>query len=344
MKALVCEMCGSHDLIKKDGVYVCESCGTKYSTEEARKLLIEATVVVDDSKRVENYLELARQARKAGNNDSAEDYCNKAIESKGDCYEAWKIKAEAIGWQSTTNSTRLQEAVQYYIKAGEIAPSDEEKNELAESLSTLCLAIIDAQCKGYEQDCSLSNAKALLRTTTSVSKQCSLFESKTGVSAFGEKEKKKVAASLSGSAARAWNNTIAPRFRNRAEASVTAFFEDGMGTLYITKRAIKLDSGADKRNLTRYENMLDMSASLMSPIVPAEWKREVAAERDTWLPEIERLRTKFGKGGKVSRSEAPAAPKNYDKWLTGPRAILLIIAIVLAVAFASSFFYSCGRY
>lgn len=38
MKAMVCEMCGSKDFVKQDGLFVCQFCGCKYSTEEARKL------------------------------------------------------------------------------------------------------------------------------------------------------------------------------------------------------------------------------------------------------------------------------------------------------------------
>ena len=30
MKALVCEMCGSNDIVKKDGLFVCQFCGVKY--------------------------------------------------------------------------------------------------------------------------------------------------------------------------------------------------------------------------------------------------------------------------------------------------------------------------
>lgn len=37
MKQMVCEMCGGTDLIKKDGVFVCQTCGCKYSIEEAKK-------------------------------------------------------------------------------------------------------------------------------------------------------------------------------------------------------------------------------------------------------------------------------------------------------------------
>lgn len=37
MKKITCEMCGSADLLKQDGVFVCQNCGTMYSVEEAKK-------------------------------------------------------------------------------------------------------------------------------------------------------------------------------------------------------------------------------------------------------------------------------------------------------------------
>ena len=43
MKSIKCEMCESNDVIKTDGYYVCQSCGTKYSVEEAKKLLVDNT-------------------------------------------------------------------------------------------------------------------------------------------------------------------------------------------------------------------------------------------------------------------------------------------------------------
>ena len=49
MKAIQCEMCGSTEMVKKDGMFVCQSCGTKYSVEEAKKLMIEGTVDVSGS-------------------------------------------------------------------------------------------------------------------------------------------------------------------------------------------------------------------------------------------------------------------------------------------------------
>lgn len=53
MNAIKCELCGSNQLFKKDGFFQCEFCGTKYSLEEARKLIgtveIEGDVSVKDA-------------------------------------------------------------------------------------------------------------------------------------------------------------------------------------------------------------------------------------------------------------------------------------------------------
>ena len=50
MKQLTCEMCGSTELIKQDGFFVCQTCGCKYSVEEAKKMMIEGTVDVKINK------------------------------------------------------------------------------------------------------------------------------------------------------------------------------------------------------------------------------------------------------------------------------------------------------
>lgn len=53
MKQLTCEMCGGTDLIKQDGVFVCQSCGMKYSVEDAKKMMIEGTVEVAGTVKVD---------------------------------------------------------------------------------------------------------------------------------------------------------------------------------------------------------------------------------------------------------------------------------------------------
>ena len=72
MEALKCELCGSNEIIKKDGIYVCEHCGTKYTVEEAKKLL--GTVKIDNSERIENLYDVARRAIESSNYESAQKY------------------------------------------------------------------------------------------------------------------------------------------------------------------------------------------------------------------------------------------------------------------------------
>ena len=80
MKQLTCEMCGSTDLMKDGGVFVCQSCGCKYSVEEARKMMVEGTVdvtgtvKVDTSDELKNLYELARRAKIDNNSENAQKY------------------------------------------------------------------------------------------------------------------------------------------------------------------------------------------------------------------------------------------------------------------------------
>lgn len=82
MKKLICEMCGSADLIKEDGVFVCQCCGCKYSIEDAKRMMIDGvvdvrgTVEVDNSNFVKNYLTNARLAMKNENWNEVEKYYN----------------------------------------------------------------------------------------------------------------------------------------------------------------------------------------------------------------------------------------------------------------------------
>ena len=62
MDKLTCEMCGSTDLMKTDGVFVCQTCGTKYSVEEAKRMMVEGTVEASNMANIENLLKLANSA------------------------------------------------------------------------------------------------------------------------------------------------------------------------------------------------------------------------------------------------------------------------------------------
>lgn len=86
MRAMVCEMCGSQDLVKQDGMFVCQNCGTKYSVEEARKML--GTVKVDKTEETEKLLVLARRAREDNNSENAEKYYGLVLQEDPNNWEA----------------------------------------------------------------------------------------------------------------------------------------------------------------------------------------------------------------------------------------------------------------
>lgn len=100
MKALVCEMCGSQDLVKTDSMFVCQNCGTKYTVEEAKKMMVEGTVQIDNSAFIEKYLANARRARTKGDWAEVEKYYNLVEQNAPENIEA--IFYSAYGKLRTT--------------------------------------------------------------------------------------------------------------------------------------------------------------------------------------------------------------------------------------------------
>lgn len=95
MKALQCEMCGSQDIIKQDGYFVCQYCGTKYSVEEAKKMMIEgtvdvsgSTVKVDISEELSNLYQIARRAKDDNNGENAAKYYDMILVKDPSSWEA----------------------------------------------------------------------------------------------------------------------------------------------------------------------------------------------------------------------------------------------------------------
>lgn len=88
MKQLTCEMCGGTDLMKQDGIFVCQSCGMKYSAEDAKKLIIEGTVKIDNSKKLDDLYKLARQAKASNDSENAANYYGMIKQEDPDSWEA----------------------------------------------------------------------------------------------------------------------------------------------------------------------------------------------------------------------------------------------------------------
>ena len=95
MKALTCEMCGSTNLIKKDGVFVCQSCGTQYYVEEDKKMMVEGTVDVKGTVKVdtsddelENLYLIAHRVKDSGDNEIAAKFYGMILDKDPQSWEA----------------------------------------------------------------------------------------------------------------------------------------------------------------------------------------------------------------------------------------------------------------
>lgn len=179
MKALQCEMCGSQDLVKDGGVFVCQSCGTKYTVEEAKKMMVEGTVdvkgtvKVDKSQDAKNLVQLARDAIDSANGEEAYSYANRALETDPSNAEAWFVKMKAAGLIATLGDMKVLDVINAGKKAIDYSNKELEKDVYSFYL-TKCLNDLQffmGQLEDtatmeelYEANCQLSPFNASQKT------------------------------------------------------------------------------------------------------------------------------------------------------------------------------------
>lgn len=88
MKAIKCEMCNSSDIVKDGDYYICQSCGTKYTAETAKKLMIEGVINIDHSQEIDNLYILARRAKATNEHSKAKKYYDLILEKDPQSWEA----------------------------------------------------------------------------------------------------------------------------------------------------------------------------------------------------------------------------------------------------------------
>lgn len=120
MQAIKCELCGSNQLIKKDGYYQCEYCGTKYTPEEAKKMIVSGNVEITKGKaEKERFFNNANTYLKIGEYGNAVNaFCQLASYFPDDYRGWWGIFFTPIeeylntGTFSGTNNQCLKNALQ----------------------------------------------------------------------------------------------------------------------------------------------------------------------------------------------------------------------------------------
>lgn len=274
MKQMVCEMCGGTDLIKQDGVFVCQTCGTKYSIEEAKKMMIEgnvdvsgSTVKVDDTGKIDNYLMMAQNAYDSSNQKEAENYCNKIIEIDPNNYKAWLLKGKAAGWQSTLGNLRIEEAVAAFNKALDNAPEDaleDVKKEAGKETINLCTALMRLCCDNFEKYPSEENEKDIKQFVLLAQLHALILVSRCGQDLEGFKSE--VADMINISCVSAWENVVYKDYHEDTHPSKydwERFITRCFSLISLTQTAIDLSDNDDQADVQRYKNMIIYTDNLI---------------------------------------------------------------------------------
>lgn len=287
MNQLTCEMCGSTDLLKSDGVFTCQNCGCKYSVEEAKKMMVEGvvqvegTVKVDNTAQIENYLAMAQKAHDSDNEAEAESYANKVLEIDPNNWEALFIKGLAAGWQSNSRNNRISEAYDYFSQAIQNCDSDDSemlKENVADSALKLAIAAIRLHYKNYASFPSKGNAVDVMSESTaslariiSLASQCDI-----AVSEF----KANAATLINNAAVSGWkkiwddyttgkplqpldkkgkapyHSTDRSLYAQPSKYEWNQFTERADACLELLQYTITLNSSNNKDNAIRYESLI----------------------------------------------------------------------------------------
>lgn len=125
MKQLKCEMCGGTDLIKQDGVFVCQSCGVKYSVEEAKRMMVEISgnITIDNPIEVkgiaksDTMLENAMNTFNQGSYAEAYRLFTDVLNMEPNNPKACFYRGLSAAYQSSVASPRYEEAANATVTA-----------------------------------------------------------------------------------------------------------------------------------------------------------------------------------------------------------------------------------
>ena len=160
MRQLTCEMCGGTDLVKDGGVFICQTCGCKYTVEEAKKMMIEGTVdvqgtvKVDNSAFVEKYLANARRAKEKEDWEETEKYYNMVEQNDPDNIEAIFYSAYGKAKTSLTDGDIYKRAATFKVLKNCISVVDdhykvERREENKQAIMTMSIDLGKMVCSNF---------------------------------------------------------------------------------------------------------------------------------------------------------------------------------------------------
>ncbi len=158
MKSIRCELCGSNEFVKDGDEYQCLYCHTRYSTEDAKKMMIEGTVDVqgtvklDNSSFVQKYLENARRAYNKEDWEEVEKYYNMVEQNSPNNIEAIFFSSYGRVMLALYDDQYFKREQKIKVLRNSISVidenyeiSDENKDDVIKKISTALLKMYKSQ-------------------------------------------------------------------------------------------------------------------------------------------------------------------------------------------------------
>ena len=159
MKKMVCEICQNQNFKKVEDQFICQGCGTSYSAEAAKALLIE----VEDShnndsqsnesqnSEIANLYELARRAYKGSNYSLAEKHYSELMlkcpkDWEANFYQTYCDSMECKILEIGIKATRIEKAA---LTSLELAKEHVKKEELSKVANEILVACLGKAISGF---------------------------------------------------------------------------------------------------------------------------------------------------------------------------------------------------
>ena len=271
MKKIVCELCEGTEFTKDGGMFVCNGCGTKYTAEEAKGMMKEvegdapAPVVGTpagnpNQQQLENILMLASSAYEADNKSEAENYCNQAIVLDAMCYRAWLLKGKAVGWQSTIDNLRIEEAAHSFCKAIDFAPEEEKdtiKDQSVEELRRLGIALISLRKNRFSGDPSTAELNGFTSDRKTVLGALMILRQHGNVVGIPDGYNEEIATLMNEAgvaalnmARKAWNGVDHP-----SDKDLSTFIDWCSNIEDLFRQSIDVSDEDEESDIVRYKNL-----------------------------------------------------------------------------------------
>lgn len=299
MGALICDVCGGKLVMGSAGMAICESCGLQHSVDRVKEKVqeIKGTVQVDNSHLIENYLEIAENARNSGNNKETESYCNRILEIDPKNYRALILKGEAAAWQSTLQYIRVDECVALFTNGISNAPEESRESlieDAVEELERVALALVEMRSELFaeypserEANKFIDDLNSILDTIYSFADQyVEMYDFE--VYAPIDTLHVNIAKKIYGDAVfPAWKNVIWPDYNGDPNDSddrpgkyeFETFIDRIDACISLLKTAIQLDG----ENIQLYENLVFLQKEAINS---CSWKCDYTGDGKRWHKEF----------------------------------------------------------